>query len=221
MIQANKITKSYPGAGIVVDHADITISSDEFVTVMGPSGCGKSTFLFLLSGMETLDGGEVLFNGRNLSDLTEEEKADFRRKKAGFVFQEPFMLKHLNIIDNILLPHLDGNNGEVLRKKAASMLDLLGIGAVGDRAITEVSGGQLQRACILRAVLGNPAVIFADEPTGALNSEAAMEVMDLLQEIHEKGTAVVLVTHDPAVAARGTRLLKMKDGKILEDRKLR
>jgi putative ABC transport system ATP-binding protein len=183
---------------------------------MGPSGSGKSTLLYALSGMDTVDGGTVFFDGADLSALQENELADLRRKKMGFVFQQPTLLKNLNILDNILLPSMrdNGKNGARLTEKARALMEKTGIAGLEQRDITQASGGQLQRVGICRALMGDPKIIFGDEPTGALNSTSAGEIMRLLGEIHRTGVTVLLVTHDVRVAAKTERVLFILDGKI-------
>ncbi|RRJ63266.1 ABC transporter ATP-binding protein [Paenibacillus oralis] len=206
----------------VLDGVSVEIHEGEFVAVMGPSGSGKSTLMFALSGTESVDGGKVVVDGRDLSGIGENELADLRRTKMGFVFQQPTMLKNLNILDNIILPAMRGNrkNAAKMTEKARALMKRVGISELEKRDITQVSGGQLQRAGICRALMNSPRIIFGDEPTGALNSQSAQEIMDLLSEINAEGTAVMLVTHDAKVAARTERIMFMRDGTIVSDLKL-
>ncbi|MDR1237171.1 MAG: ABC transporter ATP-binding protein [Propionibacteriaceae bacterium] len=197
---------------------DVQIAEGEFVAVMGPSGSGKSTLLFALSGMDTITSGSVSFGGVELSELGENELADTRRTKMGFVFQQPTMLKNLNLLDNIILPAAqDRRKTDGLVKEAKSLMERTGIAGLEARDTTAVSGGQLQRAGICRALLNEPRILFADEPTGALDSKSAEEIMGLLVEINRDGTAILLVTHDAKVAARADRVLFTKDGNIVSD----
>lgn len=225
LIVGENIVKSY-GTGDerrhVLDGVTVQIDRGEFVSVMGPSGSGKSTLLFCLSGMDGVDGGKVAFEGRELLARNENELADMRRTKMGFIFQQPTLLKHLNVLDNIILPSMRGkrtNTADVL-EKARALMKRTGITELESRDITQVSGGQLQRAGICRALMNNPSILFGDEPTGALNSQAAHEIMNVLTEIHAQGTAILLVTHDVHVAARAQRVLFMRDGKIVSEIKL-
>lgn len=192
----------------------VAINQGEFISIMGPSGCGKSTLLYALSGMDSIDQGQVIFDGMDLTTLSDKELADLRRTKMGFVFQQPTFLKSLNILDNILLPAMrDGRkNVRALTERALQIMNKMGIADLAKRDITQVSGGQLQRAGICRALISKPQVIFGDEPTGALNSTSAQEIMDLLASINSEGTTVMLVTHDPKIAARTERILFMSDG---------
>ncbi|AZK45372.1 ABC transporter ATP-binding protein [Paenibacillus lentus] len=203
----------------VLDGVTVAIDEGEFVAVMGPSGSGKSTLMFALSGTDCVDGGQVFFDGRNLSEFGENELADMRRTQMGFVFQQPTMLKHLNILDNIILPSMRGSrkNAADITAKALALMQRVGIAELEKRDITQVSGGQLQRAGICRALMNSPKIIFGDEPTGALNSKSAEEIMDIFSEINAEGTAIMLVTHDAKVAARTERIMFMRDGAIISE----
>lgn len=198
------------------------INEGEFVSVMGPSGSGKSTLLYAMSGMDSIDSGKVSFDGRDLSALSEKELSDIRRTKMGFIFQQPTLLKNLNILDNIILPSMRDNRKNVAKitEKARALMKKVGIAELENRDITKVSGGQLQRAGICRSLISSPKIIFGDEPTGALNSKTAQEIMDIISEINTEGTAVVLVTHDAKVAARTERIMFMLDGKIVSQLQL-
>lgn len=206
----------------VLDGVSVEINEGEFVSVMGPSGSGKSTLMFALSGMDGVDGGKVAFDGRNLSELKDNELADLRRTNMGFVFQQPTLLKNLNILDNIILPSMRDNrkNATKITEKARSLMKKAGIAELEARDITQVSGGQLQRVGICRALMSNPKIIFGDEPTGSLNSKSAQEIMNIFSEINADGTAVMLVTHDANVAARTERIMFMRDGKIVSEMRL-
>lgn len=220
LLYGEKIIKSF-GAGDekhnVLNSVSVEINNGEFVSVMGPSGSGKSTLLYALSGMDSIDSGKVMFENQNLSDLSDNALADLRRNKMGFVFQQPTLLKNLNLLDNIILPFMRNNQKKVksITQKAKLLMKQVGIEELEQRNITEVSGGQLQRAGICRALMNEPKIIFGDEPTGALNSKSAKEVMNLFEQINKNGTAILLVTHDANVAARTKRVLFMQDGKIV------
>ena len=219
LITSENIVKSF-GLGAekrnVLDGISVEIQQGEFVSVMGPSGSGKSTLLYALSGMDSVDSGKVTFDGADLSALKENELADLRRAKMGFVFQQPTLLKNLNILDNILLPSMRNGtkNGAQLTEKARTLMQKTGIAGLENRDITQASGGQLQRVGICRALMGDPKIIFGDEPTGALNSTSASEIMSLLAEVHQSGVTILLVTHDVKVAAKTERVLFILDGKI-------
>lgn len=219
LIRSENIVKSF-GLGDekrnVLDGVSVDIRQGEFVSVMGPSGSGKSTLMFALSGMDRVDSGKVVFDGLDLSALTDNELADTRRTKMGFVFQQPTLLKNLNILDNILLPSMrdGGKKGAQLTEKAKTLMEKTGIAGLEMRDITQASGGQLQRVGICRALMSDPKIIFGDEPTGALNSKSASEIMAILADIHRTGTTLLLVTHDVKVAAQTERVLFILDGKI-------
>ena len=200
----------------VLDGVSVEINEGEFVSVMGPSGSGKSTLLFALSGMDSVDSGKVAFDGKDLSALSENELADVRRTKMGFVFQQPTLLRNLNILDNIILPSMRDRraNGREITEKARALMNQTGVAELENREITQASGGQLQRVGICRALMNDPKVIFGDEPTGALNSTSANDIMELLADIHRSGTTILLVTHDVRVAAKTERVLFLFDGKI-------
>jgi putative ABC transport system ATP-binding protein len=200
----------------VLDGISVDIYPGEFVAVMGPSGSGKSTLMFALSGMDKIDSGTLTFDGRNLSSLKDNELADLRRTEMGFVFQQPTLLKNLNILDNIILPSMrnGSKNGTQLTEKAKMLMRKTGITGLENRDISQASGGQLQRVGICRALMGDPKIIFGDEPTGALNSKSANEIMTLLAQIHQAGVTILLVTHDIKVAAKTGRVLFILDGKI-------
>ncbi|MEQ6353819.1 ABC transporter ATP-binding protein [Lysinibacillus sp. M3] len=206
----------------VLDGVSVDINEGEFIAIMGPSGSGKSTLMFALSGMDSIDSGRITFDGSDISSVGEAELSDLRRSKMGFVFQQSTMLKNLNILDNIILPSIRDNRKNVAKisEKARVLMKRVGIAELEMRDITQVSGGQLQRAGICRALLNSPKIIFGDEPTGALNSKSAQEIMDIFSEINAGGTAIMLVTHDAKVAARTERIMFMLDGKIVSELKL-
>ncbi|MNJ34788.1 Macrolide export ATP-binding/permease protein MacB [compost metagenome] len=204
---------------IVLSDVSLDIHEGEFVAIMGPSGSGKSTLMYALSGMDDVNEGKVTFQDKDLSAYSEDERSDLRRQQMGFVFQQPTLLKNLNVLDNIILPSTLGNKKQAvnLTERAKSLMEQTGIGSLAKRAVTEVSGGQLQRVGICRALIGSPKIIFGDEPTGALNSKSANEIMDIFSTIHAQGTAIVLVTHDIKVAAYAQRVLFMSDGCVVEE----
>lgn len=219
IIVGENIVKSF-GEGAekrnVLDGVSVEINQGEFVAIMGPSGSGKSTLLFALSGMDAVDSGNVVFDGVDLARLSDNQLADIRRTKMGFVFQQPTLLKNLNILDNIILPSMrnGSKNGAQVTEKAKVLMKKTDIAGLEIRDITQASGGQLQRVGICRALMSDPKIIFGDEPTGALNSTSANEIMALLAEIHRSGTTILLVTHDVRVAAKTERVLFIFDGKI-------
>jgi putative ABC transport system ATP-binding protein len=219
IITGKKIVKTFgtgPDEAQTLNGVDVEIEKGEFVAVMGPSGSGKTTLLFALSGMDEITSGSVRFGDIELSGMNENELADVRRTKMGFIFQQPTMLKNLNLLDNIILPAAqDKKDRASLARKAMALMKKTGIDGLESRDITEVSGGQLQRAGICRALMNEPDILFADEPTGSLNSKSSEEIMALLVDINKEGAAIMLVTHDAKVAARASRILFMKDGRIV------
>ena len=181
----------------VLKNINLEVKEGEMVAIMGPSGSGKSTLLYAISGMDRATSGQVLFEGKDLTKLSEKELAKIRLDEMGFIFQQMYMMKNLTILDNI----------EQLMRK-------MGIIEIADNDINEVSGGQLQRACICRSMMNRPKLLFADEPTGALNRTSSNEVMDELVKLNNEGTTIVMVTHDAKVAAKCGRVLFIVDGNI-------
>ena len=202
----------------VLKNVNFTIGEGEMVAVMGPSGSGKSTLLYAVSGMDSLTAGEVNFCGRNIAGIGERELADLRLDEMGFIFQQMYMLKNLTILDNIILPATQSKKQREPRRETArrgqDFMRRLGIIDIADNDINEVSGGQLQRACICRSMINDPKMIFADEPTGALNRASSDEVMEELVKLNSEGTTIMLVTHDVKVAAKCTRVMYIVDGNI-------
>lgn len=202
----------------VLKNVNFTVSEGEMVAIMGPSGSGKSTLLYAVSGMDSITAGEVLFCGKNIFKMGAKELADLRLDEMGFIFQQMFMLKNLTILDNIILPACQSSKNTETRKEIVQrgheLMRKLDIIDIADNDINEVSGGQLQRACICRSMINNPKMIFADEPTGALNRNSSDEVMDELNKLNNNGTTIMLVTHDVKVAAKCTRVMYIVDGNI-------
>ena len=213
LLTVKKICKK----GILKD-ISFDVKTGEMVAIMGPSGSGKSTLLYQVSGMDRADSGEVWVDGMEICGLSEDDRARLRLSQMGFVFQQMNMLKNLNLLDNILLPASRLNKGKVsgkeLEYRARMLMREMGIEELSGRRITEVSGGQLQRACICRSMMNHPKILFADEPTGALNQSAAQEVMEEFTRLNQEGTAILMVTHDSKVAARCGRILYLLDGCI-------
>ena len=202
----------------VLRNVSFSIDEGEMVAVMGPSGSGKSTLLYTVSGMDSMTAGEVIFSGRNISELKQNELAALRLDEMGFIFQQMYMLKNLSVLDNIILPARQSKANTLSAKEkleyGKELMRKLGIIEIADNDINEVSGGQLQRACICRSMINKPKMIFADEPTGALNRQSSDEVMDELCKINADGTTIMLVTHDAKVAARCSRVMYIVDGNI-------
>ena len=202
----------------VLRNVNFKVNEGEMVAVMGPSGSGKSTLLYTVSGMDKMTAGDVSFCGKKLSGLRENELAKMRLDDMGFIFQQMYMMKNLSVLDNIILPAVKSDKikesrGETM-KRGQDLMRKLGIISIADNDINEVSGGQLQRACICRSMINKPRMIFADEPTGALNRTSSDEVMEELTKLNSEGTTVMLVTHDAKVAAKCSRVLFIVDGNI-------
>ena len=202
----------------VLKNVNFAVSEGEMVAVMGPSGSGKSTLLYAVSGMDSITAGEAYFCGKNIAKMGAKELADLRLDEMGFIFQQMYMLKNLTVLDNIILPAVQSEKNTETRKETVQrgqeLMRKLGIIDVADNDINEVSGGQLQRACICRSMINNPKMIFADEPTGALNRTSSDEVMEELAKLNNEGTTIMLVTHDVKVAARCTKVMYIVDGNI-------
>ena len=221
IIEAKNLCKTYivdKRQNNVLKNVSFKVEKGEMVAIMGPSGSGKSTLLYSVSGMDKATSGEVMFDGKDITKLNGNQLAELRLNKMGFIFQQMFMMKNLTILDNILLPAVESKKDISPRKekkeKAEALMRKLGIIEVADNDINEVSGGQLQRACIARSMMNNPDILFADEPTGALNRQSSIEVMDELCKLNKEGTTVMMVTHDSKVAARCSRVLYIIDGQI-------
>ncbi len=202
----------------ILKNISFAVSEGEMIAVMGPSGSGKSTLLYNVSGMDQADSGEVWLGDTEIVRLPEDDKARLRLHKMGFVFQQMNMLSNLNILDNILLPSVHADKSRAFqsmqKEKALRLMEQFGIRDLAERKINEVSGGQLQRVCICRSMILSPQILFADEPTGALNQTASEEVLRAFIEINGLGTTILMVTHDSRVAAKCGRILYILDGEI-------
>lgn len=202
----------------VLRNVNFKVEEGEMIAIMGPSGSGKSTLLYSVSGMDRPTSGKVLFDGKDITKLSENELAQVRLDEMGFIFQQMYMMKNLTILDNILLPSMESKKNNDSKKekieRAEELMRKLSIIDVADNDINEVSGGQLQRACICRSMINKPKLLFADEPTGALNRTASTEVMEELSKLNEEGTTIMMVTHDAKVAAKCRRVIYIVDGNI-------
>ena len=219
LLTTSKLCKTFSTRGVeqhVLIDLNLTIYEGDFTVIMGPSGAGKSTLLYALSGMDKPTGGSVSFLGRDISNLTNDKLAVFRRDNCGFVFQQTFLLDNMSILDNILACGLLVNrNRKEIVERAKMLLELLNLGKIiWHKFPSQVSGGEAQRSGIARALINNPKIVFADEPTGALNSANGDAVLDALTEINRQGQSVVMVTHDMRCALRGNRILYIRDGVI-------
>lgn len=218
IIKTNLVCKSYVTDGEVnnvIKNLSLEIYKDDFTVIMGSSGSGKSTLLYLLSGMDSITSGEVFLNDKNITKCKENEMAATRKDKIGFVFQGINLIPDLTIRENILSPtYKKKMNKLLIDKKIDNLLDQMDLSEHRKKFPSQLSGGQRQRAAICRALINEPDILFADEPTGALNSQAGESVLDIFTKIHEKGQSVVMVTHDLKAAVRGNRIIFLRDGRI-------
>ncbi len=214
-----KIYRTAAGEVAALDGLDIDVSDGEFVAVMGPSGSGKTTLLNCLSGLDTIDGGAVRFDGRVLHEMTDRDRTRQRATTMGFIFQAFNLIPVFNAAENVELPLLlAGRSPKDARRRAIETLDRVGLGNRTTHRPMELSGGEQQRVAIARALASTPRLVWADEPTGALDTETAGSVMELLTELNRDGLTLVLVTHDQDIGTTAPRLVRMLDGRITEDR---
>ena len=202
----------------VLKNVSFEVEEGEMVAIMGPSGSGKSTLLYNVSGMDKATAGEIYLDGKKINDMSEKELSNVRLNELGFIFQQMYMVNNLNVFDNIILPAYQSERKDRTKAEindyARELMKKLSISEIAGNDINEVSGGQLQRACICRSMINKPKVIFADEPTGALNRSSSDEVMKELNKINSEGTTIMLVTHDRHVAAKCSRIIYLVDGNI-------
>lgn len=219
ILDARGLTKAFHGH-TVLHGVDLQVRDGEFVSVMGPSGSGKSTLLYNLTGMDTMTSGSVMFAGQDLAVMKQKQLSQLRLTTMGFIFQNVHLLKNLSLLDNVVLPaYLAGLAPRAeLDERAMKLMARTGVADLANRDVSEASGGQLQRVGICRALINSPTILLGDEPTGALDSTAAAEILDILSGLNAEGTTIVLVTHDAKVAARTSRVLYMVDGRIVGDR---
>ena len=220
IIQAQKVRKIYRSGQLRVEalrNIDMAVAPGEMVAIMGPSGCGKTTLLNCLAGLDTIDEGDIFIQGDNLRDLSDNERTAYRARHMGFVFQDFNLLPMLSAVENVELPMLvSGVSSRKARKRALEMLERVGLGDRAQHRPAELSGGQRQRVTIARSLINEPAIIWADEPTGNLDSEAANDVMDLLCRFNQElGQTLVVVTHALEVGQRANRIIRMQDGSIV------
>lgn len=219
IISTKKLSKTFSNGGTqqhVLKNLDMEIYEGDFTVIMGSSGAGKSTLLYALSGMDKPTLGSIRFLDKNIEALSNDKLAVFRRKNCGFIFQQMFLLDNMSILDNILTSGLlISNNRKVITARAKELLTKVGLGeAIWSKYHSQLSGGEVQRAAIVRALINQPNVVFADEPTGALNSVAGKAALDVLSEVNNKGQSIIMVTHDLRSARRGNRILYIQDGVI-------
>ncbi|WP_144936044.1 ABC transporter ATP-binding protein [Paenibacillus sp. 32O-W] len=221
MIQANRLTKTFGSGGSMVralKEVDLSIARGEMISIVGPSGCGKTTLLHVLSGIELPTEGTVLIDGFDLYGAAEKARSAFRLNKTGFVFQSFHLIPVLNALENVALPLIgQGMPTKKANDKAKIALTQVGLGDKLNVRPTELSGGQNQRIAIARAIVSDPVVLWADEPTGALDSQTSEQIVGLLRHINETmGTTIVMVTHDKSIAAQSDRTIRMENGRIID-----
>ena len=222
LIQTENLTKIYGSGDTTVtalDHINLQVKEGEFVAVMGPSGCGKSTLLHLLGGLDRSTDGKVVINGTSLAEMKDDDLTKLRRQKIGFVFQFYNLIPVLTALENAALPEtLDGAKPGEAKKNAATWLERFGLGERLNNRPDQLSGGQQQRVAVARALVAEPALILADEPTGNLDTRSGDEIAGLLRDVTKKyGRTVIMVTHDPRIAAYADRIIFLKDGKVVDE----
>jgi ABC-type lipoprotein export system ATPase subunit len=220
IIQAQQVKKIYRNGQLRVEalkNINLAVAAGEMIAIMGPSGCGKTTLLNCLSGLDTIDEGDIFIRGDNLRDLSDNERTAFRARHMGFIFQDFNLLPVLSAVENVELPMLVAKvPAKKARKRALEMLERVGLADRGRHRPAELSGGQRQRVTIARALTNDPTIVWADEPTGNLDSETAQGILDLLCRLNrEHGQTLVVVTHDIGVGRLAHRIIKMRDGNIV------
>ncbi|MBO0470946.1 ABC transporter ATP-binding protein [Enterococcus sp. DIV0242_7C1] len=221
MLQVENLSKTY-GEEIkyeALKGLNLTVNDSEFIGIMGPSGSGKSTFLNLLATIDQPTSGQILLNGKNPNQLNQEQIAKFRRRELGFIFQSFNLMPTLTVEENIVLPlTLDGEKISVMKRQLNLLADRLGIAGLLKKRIAEISGGQAQRVAVARAMIHQPQLLLADEPTGNLDTKSSKDVMQLLQQLNENEQATILmVTHDPLAASYCKRIVFIKDGQLVDE----
>ena len=220
MISGKGITKSF-GENTVLHGIDIEIYTGDFTVIMGSSGSGKSTLLYAMSGMDHLNGGQIFYRGKDITNASEKELTRLRSEDFGFVFQRTHLISNLTLYENIRMAGLIGAMSDKETKtRADALITQMNLNGAKDRLPSQVSGGEAQRAAVARAAINKPSILFADEPTGALNKANSEEVLNLLSSLHSEGQSVMLVTHDKEAALRGNRILYLDDGVIIGELEL-
>ena len=219
-VEGRHIVKNFRLGDIVTEvlrDVSLQVMPGEFVSIMGPSGSGKSTLLYILGGLDTPTGGRVLLNGTDISSFGDEKMSGLRRRSIGFVFQFYNLIPNLNVEENIMLPLLlDGQKMERCKDRLDRILDMVGLSDRRRHTPRELSGGQQQRVAIARAPIGNPGILFADEPTGNLDTKAGADIMSLLREINRStGQTIIMVTHSPEAAKSSSRIITVRDGNFV------
>ncbi|MDO5128205.1 MAG: ABC transporter ATP-binding protein [Eubacteriales bacterium] len=219
ILEAKKLNKSFSNEGIqnhVINGMDLKIYEGDFTVVMGPSGSGKSTLLYNISGMEKPTSGTVLYKEQDITSLNEKQMAKLRVDEFGFVFQQVHLVSSLTVLENILVAGYMGKNAAAtaVREDAMKLLADMNVEEIANRFPAQVSGGEAQRGAIARAVINHPGILFADEPTGALNRKNTKDVLNLFSELNEKGQTILMVTHDMKAAIRANRIIYIEDGQV-------
>ncbi|MDT3698113.1 MAG: ABC transporter ATP-binding protein [Thermincola sp.] len=218
LVDIRKYYQTGPVTVKALDGVNVEVQTGELLAIIGPSGSGKSTMMNVLGCLDVPTGGEYYLDGREISKFDEDELADIRNKKIGFIFQNFNLLSRLTALENVELPLIyRGIGAAERRERATKALDMVGLQDRIQHTPTELSGGQQQRVAIARALAGDPPVILADEPTGNLDSKSGKEVMEILKDLHNGGKTVIIITHDLAVAAQAERVIKMHDGRVIDD----
>ncbi len=225
IVEARSLHKTYDTGAVRVDALrglDLALEKGEMVAIMGPSGCGKTTLLNCLSGLDSIDGGEVLIEGTPLSEMSDRERTDYRARRMGFVFQFYNLIPVLTAVENVELPLLVARvAGGEARDRALAALDLVGLAERANHVPDELSGGERQRVTIARSLVNDPAIVWADEPTGDLDSENAAEIVALMRRLNlERGLSFLIVTHDISVGRKTDRIVRMLDGEVVEEQRL-
>ena len=215
ILSGKKIIKSF-GDNTVLHGIDVDVYAGDFTVIMGSSGSGKSTLLYVLSGMDRISSGQLLYHEQDITNAAEKELTKLRSEDFGFVFQRTHLISNLTLYENIRMAGLIGTlSDKETKTRADTLITRMNLGGAKDRLPSEVSGGEAQRAAVARAAIGSPTILFADEPTGALNKANSEEVLNLLSPLHSEGQSVLLVTHDKEAALRGNRVLYLEDGAII------
>jgi putative ABC transport system ATP-binding protein len=218
VVELSEVTKTYPGGVTAVDAVSVTVEAGELVAIAGPSGSGKSTMLHLIGTLDRPSGGTVLVEGRDVSRMSDRRLSALRARRIGFVFQQFHLAAGVSALDNVADGLLYGGVPQAQRRRRARRaLERVGLGHRLDHRPHQLSGGEKQRVAIARAVIGEPAMLLADEPTGALDSASGAGVIELLRELAGGGTTVIVITHDRDIAATLPRQVRMRDGRIVED----
>lgn len=222
LLQGRKISRIFRQGSVtnkVLDGIDVDIYEKDFTVIMGSSGAGKSTLLYALSGMDQITGGEVIYREAGINRLKETQMAKLRAQEFGFVFQQTHLVSNLTLLENVLVAgYISGKESpQKVKERAGNLLRHMGVEGAQNRLPSQVSGGEAQRAAIARAMIGKPGILFADEPTGALNKSNTTEVLNLLTELNRQGQSILMVTHDMRCAARGNRILYLEDGKVTDE----